>query len=359
MGDESQELLSRVVAGLPGENKTVETNVALWQLKELARTHPALKARLEAEPLPDPDELGPLPGGQEFLQALEAFLSAYGHRSSASWEIFSLRWSDDPGEVLQMLRGLLQAGRDPIEAEALRGEARRGAEMALRERLGVRHPLRRLFFNHVLDSTQRYMVLRENQRFYFDRLLLKIKRAFESMGRHLVREGQLTSAEDLRLLTLEEVDRVLDGQLRDEALRALVETRREQYERDLAASHPVFLEGDQALSIMPASSRRLSGLGISPGRITGTVRVIHHPREIGKLKKGDILVARATDPGWTPMFLTAGGLVAELGSLLSHSAVVAREYNLPAVANIAGATSLLKDGQEVTLDGSRGVVYLH
>lgn len=101
------------------------------------------------------------------------------------------------------------------------------------------------------------------------------------------------------------------------------------------------------------------GLGVSPGRHRGLARVLHHPSEAHKLKPGEILVARAVDPAWTPLFATAGGLVLELGSALSHGAVVAREYKLPAVVNIAGATRRFTDGMEITVDGTRGIVVVH
>jgi pyruvate,water dikinase len=99
-------------------------------------------------------------------------------------------------------------------------------------------------------------------------------------------------------------------------------------------------------------------MGVSAGVVTGTVRVIRSPSEAASLKPGEILVTRATDPGWTPLFLVAGGLVMELGGMLSHGAVVAREYGRPAVVNVSGATRLLSDGQTVTVDGGRGRVWI-
>jgi pyruvate,water dikinase len=360
VGSDSDRLLSDLVAA-PGENKTIETNRAVAGLAGIARSLPAVAGRLlsSGEP-PGRLELQELPGGPVFLEALDELLLRYGHRSSASWEVFNPRWADDPGLVLQFVRSGLQAGhRDLEQAELERIRARQQAEGRIREQLGLRHPVRRLVFGHVLKSTQRYMMLRENQRFYFDKLLLKIKRALESLGRQWTQDGRLADPAELTLLTLAEVDDILAGRLSGARLRALIDTRQRMYARDQEASHPVFLEGDQELSQAQVAGRTLSGLGVSPGRITGTVRVIHRLKEMSKLRKGDILVTRATDPGWTFLFTTAGGLITELGSLLSHGAVIARESNLPAVVNIADATSLLKDGQEITLDGSRGLVYLH
>ena len=101
----------------------------------------------------------------------------------------------------------------------------------------------------------------------------------------------------------------------------------------------------------------LSGIAASAGRARGTARVIHHPREANRLQPGDILVTRATDPGWTPLFPLVGGVVLEVGGLLSHGAIVAREYGIPAVINVPGATQRIPDGQVVTVDGTAGRVY--
>jgi pyruvate,water dikinase len=119
----------------------------------------------------------------------------------------------------------------------------------------------------------------------------------------------------------------------------------------------LFLIGDVAPED-PAQGLRLQGLGISAGVVTGPVRVLHSLSEADRLKPGEILVAQATDPGWTPLFLSASGLIMEMGGMLSHGAVVAREYGLPAVVNVSGATGRLSDGQIVTVDGSRGVVWV-
>jgi pyruvate,water dikinase len=120
---------------------------------------------------------------------------------------------------------------------------------------------------------------------------------------------------------------------------------------------PNFLVGAEAL-VEEAQGTRMQGVGVSPGVVTGAVRILRSPSEAARLNAGEILVARATDPGWTPLFMKAGGVIMELGGMLSHGAVVAREYELPAVVNIPGATAALVDGQVVTMDGRQGVVWV-
>ena len=155
---------------------------------------------------------------------------------------------------------------------------------------------------------------------------------------------------------------LLAGELPEADARGLVQRREEGWRAEARRwaegdPPPPFLIGDVAPDDA-TEGLRLQGLGISAGVITGPVRILRSLAEADRLKAGEILVTQATDPGWTPLFLSAAGLVMEMGGLLSHGAVVAREYGLPAVVNISAATSRLSDGQIITVDGSRGVVWV-
>ncbi|MEC7949620.1 MAG: PEP-utilizing enzyme, partial [Myxococcota bacterium] len=167
----------------------------------------------------------------------------------------------------------------------------------------------------------------------------------------------------LRFLESDEADALLDqdlGLARAEALIARREAawRAEQERRACGDAPPVFLVGEAAADA-PAGGARLNGQGISAGVVRGTVRIVNRLEDGERLRSGEILVAAATDPGWTPLFGRAAGLVLEMGGMLSHGAVVAREYGLPGVVNVASATQRLSDGQVVTVDGGRGLVFVH
>jgi pyruvate,water dikinase len=106
----------------------------------------------------------------------------------------------------------------------------------------------------------------------------------------------------------------------------------------------------------PSESGTWSGIAVSPGTATGAARILYTPTDAARLQQGDVLVAPSTDPGWTPLFLRASAIVVETGGFLSHGAIVAREYGIPAVANIPGILNALRDGESITVDGSRGCV---
>ena len=374
-GVEGETIRSALVADL-GENETLRANSALWRLADQLRDQEELRHQLQ-----DPDQLALLLAGEReptgegaceawgsFCESLERVLDEFGHRSSASYEIFATRWADDPELVVRLALACLSAPPEqhPARAAARREQERSRAESLVSARMGRgwrrrAFPWRQQIFSELLRLTRRYMALRENQRFAFDRLLLRTKRIFERIGAQLECDGRLEAGEDILFLTREELGELVSGVRSPSDTTRLVAARKVEFEANAQALHPDFLEGDEGLpGAEPfAGGQRLQGMGISPGRVTGTVRVIQSLDEIGRLQAGEVLVTRAVDPGWTPIFMSVSGLVLELGSMLSHGAVVAREYGLPAVVNIEGATRLLRDGQTVTIDGDRGILIAH
>jgi len=265
---------------------------------------------------------------------LAAFLTKHGHPSDVSGEVFSQRWFESPDTVLRLAR-LAAEGPDPA------------ADVAV-EAVDTEAPLAKLSppLRAAVRLTQTYLRLREEQRYHLDAILAVLKGRLLELGARWFEDPS-----DIRHLTVGE----LDGQLGVEELRRTAERRAAD---PVDPNPPDFLVGDDALPL-PTDGARLQGLGISPGIARGRVRVIRRPDEGERLLPGEILVARATDPSWTPLFHRAGGLLLELGGLLSHGAVVAREYHLPGVANLPGITQRLVDGTEVTMDGRSGTVWVH
>jgi phosphohistidine swiveling domain-containing protein len=332
-------LMERLATCPPG-NLTLETNTALHAL-----------ARVASE-----EDLAALASGrtpsEAFRTALEAFLERFGHRSEASWEIMSPRWQRHPERLVPLLQASRGERLEAPEVRAARQEARHKEALdELRTLLsGPRLTLAELCVHYA----RRYLLLRENQRFWFDKLLFSLQQTLLWLG-----QGRLADPEEVALLTWDELRAlVLGADASQTALARRLIERRTQRTADASLDPPTFLHDDEPSQISEESSR-LEGLGISPGRVRARVRVLRTLAEGHKLQKGEVLVTRAIDPGWTPLFHTASAVVLEMGSVLSHGAVVAREYGLPAVVNIERATQRLHDGQEITVDGNRGVVWVH
>jgi pyruvate,water dikinase len=270
--------------------------------------------------------------------------------------VFTPRWADRPSQLAPLLRAQRAVTESPERRERRTHQTYLDAMTTLGQ-IGLSRP-RRVAIERVVELTREYLALRENQRFWFDRLLHLVQRTALALGERLAARHVLVAAEDIAYLTWPEVQGLVEGSLAADSVPSWVERRRATRSADAAVHPPVFLRGDEGVT-ESATGARLVGLGISPGRARGRVRLLRHPAEGHRLQAGEILVTHAIDPGWTPLLLHAGGVLLEMGSRLSHGAVVAREYGVPAVANLDGVGRRLVEGQEVTVDGTRGMVWIH
>jgi pyruvate,water dikinase len=219
-------------------------------------------------------------------------------------------------------------------------------------------PWCRPWFRITLRRTQTFSRLRENSKSHLVQLI-DIGRLMALQAAHfLMQDGFLEDAESIFYLRIEEVQAALRGTMPVETVRHLIAQRRLERQRDAARHLPDLFVGERPLyaEALPTQGAVLTGLPSSPGRVTGIARVLYSPQEGTRLQPGEILVAPSTDPGWTPLFLLASGLVMETGGYLSHGAIVAREYGIPAVLNVPLATQSIPDGSSILLDGAQGVV---
>jgi pyruvate,water dikinase len=292
---------------------------------------------------------------------LTAFLRRYGHRAVAEIDMGVTRWSEGPTHIIGMLANYLrledamaspdvQFERGVREAEAMVAELTRRA----RRRGWLRGKLVGFFLSRVRALTG----FREMPKYCIVLLMAHLRKLLLAVGKQLAASGQLENAHDVIFLSVPEVHRVLAG----EDLRPLVRERRESLDREMARRHipRLLLSDGTEPSPVPtgeAAAHILRGAPASPGQMTAPARVVLNPNG-AHLEPGEILVAPSTDPGWTPLFLTAGGLIMEMGGMLSHGAVVAREYGIPAVVGVPAATERIASGQRVTIDGTSGTITL-
>jgi pyruvate,water dikinase len=339
-------------------NPTTEMDLALWSLGVAARGDPGSRAALlDRAPadLAAAYRAGTLPGP---LQAgLSAFLSRYGFRSIGEIDIGVPRWSEDPAHVLGALANYVRLDDGALTPDALFARGEREAEAMARSLVARVHGPRRLLVRLALRRVRLLIGSREAPKFHLIRLLATPARELLlPAGAELAARGRVERADDVFLLTLPEARRAAGG----EDLRPVVTARRRTFARERSRRHVprvLLSDGTDAEAALVTTGGGLRGSPASPGVVTGTARVIRSPQG-ARLEPGEILVAPSTDPGWTPLFLTAGALVMEMGGMLSHGAVVAREYGIPAVVGVAGATDRIETGQRVTVDGSAGTVEL-
>jgi len=181
------------------------------------------------------------------------------------------------------------------------------------------------------------------------------------VGRRLVAEGWLDAPDDVFHLSWLDVEAYLKGTSGADGFRALVADRKALRAEHLRRQPPDVITGEKAGGAVPRRILHgpvLTGLGVASGQATGRVRIIRHPSEGAVLQPGEVLAAPSTDPAWTPLFLRASAVVMEVGGYLSHGAIVAREYGLPAVVNVPGLLEALREGETITVDGDLGKVFL-
>ncbi|MCT9870438.1 PEP/pyruvate-binding domain-containing protein [Paenarthrobacter aurescens] len=357
----SHDELQTVIRGLP-HNVTTEMDLTLWQLAAEIRKDPdavgSMTGRTAAE-LTEQYRDGKLPAVAQ--AGLSSFLRTFGHRAIAEIDLGMPRWSDDPTHIIRVVANYL---RLPDGAESPDQQFKRAAREADDQvarfvaRARTKSPVHAVIVRTALDRTRRFAGLRELPKY---NLVLGLAAAREQLllvGNELAASQHIGHAEDVFFLDLDEAETALAG----DNLHELVSERRALYEQELRRRHiprVLLSDGTEPEATAGISGKQrpgtLSGSPASAGLVTAPVRVIMDP--VGAhLEPGEILVAPSTDPGWTPLFLTAGGLVMEMGGPNSHGAVVAREYGIPAVVGVPNAASRLTTGQQVTVDGAAGTV---
>ena len=363
LGDRHGVLLSRLCTGLAGVESAQPAH-ELWDLSRLVLASGELRAAFDAGgPHEIARRLDALGGADAaaFRERFDAFLSRHGHRSVMEAEPSAKSWEEDHPTVLAMVRNYLAAdpNADPRRVEERQRHEREEATADALDRLSW---WRRLIFRYALGQAQRWVAMREHTKSLLVRASNRGRRLTRTFARRLVDRGLLADAMDFYYLTWDEAKALARDELsRDDASIAIARRKAEE-ERNRAVVLPESFTGrprplrpeEQALP----EGRVLTGIAVSPGRVTGRARVIMDPRRDATIEPGEILVAPVTDAGWTPLFIAAAGVVVDVGGTLSHGSTVAREYGLPAVVNVKYGTRMIRTGQTIMVDGSEGVVVI-
>ncbi len=362
-----EQLPLHISRGLP-HNVTTEMDLALWQAARRAQGDAASRAALEdrsPEALAAAWRRGALP--KTLQSAVDDFLDRYGMRGLGEIDIARPRWRDDPRHVFQTLGSYLriEAGQAPDAVFARGAQQAAAAERELAAALRSL-PLGALRARLLRFAVSRYRALagmREAPKFYIIQALGALRASLWRGAVHLAQAGALERPEDIFLLRRAELERCVAERAIPADLRARIRQRRRVQAREMRRRRlpRILLSDGTALYDAPPPAASgdpghiLRGDPVSPGAVEGPVRVVFDPHET-QVQPGEILVCPGTDPAWTPLFLSAGGLVMEVGGMMTHGSVVAREYGIPAVVGVRQATRRLRTGQRVRVDGSTGQI---
>jgi phosphoenolpyruvate synthase/pyruvate phosphate dikinase len=345
-------------------NVTSEMGLALMDVADVIRPYPDVVAFLQH--VADEgflEELPVLAGGREARDAIRAFLDRYGMRCAGEIDITRPRWSERPTTLLPMILGNVKTF-EPGAGERRFEQGRQEAGEMERELLARLRALpdgerKAEETKRMIDRVRTFIGYREYPKFGMVSRYFVYKQALLEEADRLVQAGVVREREDIFFLTLQELQDVVRTRQVDDQL---IRRRRDAFSSYQALTPPrVFTSDGEVIAgtyrrdDVPAGA--LVGLPVSAGTIEGRARVIRDMAE-ADLDAGDILVTTYTDPSWTPVFLAVKGLVTEVGGLMTHGAVIAREYGLPAVVGVEHATQLIKDGQWIRVHGTDGYVEL-
>ena len=346
-------------------DELVGVDSGLGRLTELAAGSPELAAAIRRSPPPSLEDLAALSGSAEFVSELRAFLEEHGHLGQGFDDLGLASWAEHPAMLVSEIAKRLEHPVEPAADRAARlaGEADVLA-VAFRARL-AEQPDKLAEFERLLGLAREIGRITETHNYWIDRMAQARLRTFAMrVGARLAREGVIDRPDDILYLRRSEVP----GLLRTgEDQRALVADRRADHARWRTVKPPAKVgKPSDAETSGRFSGKRFAkedeaivrGTGASAGIATGPARIVLGPDDFGRVRPGDIIVAPSSNPSWVPLFTIAGGLVTNTGGVLSHAAVVAREFDLPAVVGTGDATTRIADGQMLELDGTTGYVRL-
>jgi len=367
LGDEAGPLAARLLQGF--ENETTAAGLGLGEITRLAASLPEVAEALKAGRYAD---LESVRDGPQFLARMRAYLDEFGWRSD-SWYLFHLpTWAEEETKLLTLLsRHLADPSRSP-EAALERSAAIRGAAVREVEARLPRHKLER--FRELLAASNDHVAISEGRAFWQLQICGCGRQPVVALGRKLARAGAIDEPNDVFYLTLEQAGEAVrrpSGPWRRTVAAAKAELARCQ-----RLTPPSYLGVPPSLDNAPPDLRgvmrflrgygverstepgQINGVGASKGTVKARARIVHSLEEAHRLQPGEVLVCRTTAPPWTSLFSIAGAVVTDAGGLLSHTAICAREFGIPAVVATQVATARIPDGAMVTVDGEKGVVLI-
>ena len=360
----SNDLAMELTRGLPN-NVTTKMDLALWDtaktIKANATAYDALKST-PAEDLSQQYLQNQLP--DQAQNAIGEFLTQYGMRGLGEIDIGRPRWRENPTQILKTIQSYLQIEDESLAPDAVfhRGEIQ--AEKALETLKSLAsQTFGGKFKAKMIEALVRRLRalggLRESPKFYIIQMMGIMRQSMLDLGQELVTQGKLTQPDDLFFLYLDELEDFSKGELTEWEL--LIRQRRDSYNREMLRKQiPRMLVSDgrtfyEGMTTHDLEDGSFKGSPVSPGVVEGTVKIVFNPHQ-AHLLPGEILVCPGTDPAWTPLFLAASGLVMEVGGLMTHGAIVAREYGIPAVVGVNQATEIFHDGDRIRINGSTGLI---
>jgi rifampicin phosphotransferase len=371
LDDNDGSLYAGLISGLD-DNKTVLMNIRFSDLAKILRSDTELVEKInlmdEISSFNDSEINELISTNLNFRKEFDLFINEYGHRSNTR-EILYPRWREDKAYVLEVVKLLSSSDLDLRKKELESRENRFKTEKEVSHRIKKQRGgfFKEKLFGIVLNLAQTYLTFRENQRFYLDHLLFRQRLMLLEMGRRLFENKIIDEVDDVFFLYEKELMAIFDtnnsltefGEKITSELRDKILKRKKEFYRYKLSLPPKFLKNGIEFddTVTEYHKNAIYGAAASPGIFNGIARVVKSIEELSQLEDNEILITSNTDPAWTAVFSKVGGLITETGGILSHGAVISREYRIPAVTAVKGATKIFKTGEELVINGNEGVIY--
>lgn len=358
-------LFMTLVTGTREPTITTIENHRVWKMADLIYKSPELTSLLEQ--YPDGrffDYVEQCVDGPAFKKLHTEHMRLSGHRGHPDRDIEFDRRADNPAIDVALFKGLMGTPDPMIQEEKIREQLEEAIEHVYQNLLAQDNGLvKAQQFRFLIDFSHNSIKYRDDEREVMDWSTYAIKLGYEEVMRRCEERGLLQEAHDGYFLTQEELYDLLDGKANMPLHKAKISSRKKNFDGiNRKVVHPSkYIQSGLPANVDAAAEHGegvLTGKTTSTGKVTGVARVVRELSQIGTVNKGEILIVHATDPGWTPVFMLITGIVLETGGLISHGALLAREYGLPGV-QIPGALELIPDGATITLDGDAGMVIIH
>jgi pyruvate,water dikinase len=353
------------------DTEALASSRGMWKLSRTVRNNPELKALFESSTSTElPAKLNASEAGRSFMKDLDTYLQDFGWRADSVYELTRPSWREDPSIALNSIQGYLSIGDESGPEVQFASAVKRREELLANARSALANDPEKLKrFEDLYAWNKCFTPIVEDHNHWIDQMGdITMRYPALEMGKRLAAKGVLAKAEDAFLLNRAELGEAFGGK----DFKAVAAERAAEIERFAKVVPPLFIgtppppDGDPIVDVIvrffgvpvePSTDPAvLTGIAASPGTARGPAKVVRDLNEASKLQSGDVLVCEMTLPPWTPLFSTACAVVADTGGILSHCAIVAREYRIPCVVGTGNGTSVIKDGMMITVDGSKGVI---
>ncbi|SCY70733.1 PEP/pyruvate-binding domain-containing protein [Alkaliphilus peptidifermentans] len=360
----TKEIISEAIEPIVSQNMTMKSNLELVDLAWEAECSTEI-SNLFREVNTDEIYLK-LKGSMEkegFKRRFDKFIRDHGHRGTSCDDLYHPHWVDEPAIVMETIKQFICSSTKVWDKKNIKDDGKNhwnsSVERYIRdlEHNPVYKHLKMSQINTLVDLTGKYMALRENQRYYFDKSWVLIRRVLLEIGKRLVSAGIIDEKEDIFHLTISEILVIshTDNMLNHRDWNEVIKEREKSYEKNRKITPPYLIKNKDLIRLQKGGGRNsYKALGISPGKATGPVKIIESIKDLSRIQQGDIAIVSTFHPSWTPILGIVKGLVMDYGNILSHGAVMAREYGIPVVVFNDIAAQVFLEGQWIEIDGSTG-----